>query len=69
MAEFYIETTAQANGDYIVHKSTCSLLPPSKEAVRYLGAIASSGSAVKKASEFFKQATSCPQCATPTPSA
>lgn len=62
MAEFYIETNAQANGDHIVHKANCSLLP-AKDAIRYLGSIASSASALKKAAESFKHVNGCPQCA------
>lgn len=63
MAEFYIETNAQTNGDHIVHKANCSLLP-SKDEIRYLGSIASCASALKKAAESFKQVNGCPQCAT-----
>ncbi|QPK64164.1 hypothetical protein IVG45_04100 [Methylomonas sp. LL1] len=63
MAEFYIETNAQPNGDHIVHNANCSLLP-AKDAIRYLGSIASCASAVKKAAESFKQVNGCPQCAT-----
>lgn len=61
MAEFYIETNAQPNGDHIVHNANCAALPD-KQSIRYLGSIASCGSAVKKASEFFKQVKACPQC-------
>lgn len=62
MAEFYIEKTQQSNGDFLVHKSTCASLPADKGAIRYLGAISNCGSAIKKASEFFKTANGCPQC-------
>jgi hypothetical protein len=61
MAEFYVEINAQGNGDHIVHKSDCSALP-SKEAIRYLGAIASCSSAVKKAGGIYKQVNGCSQC-------
>ena len=63
MAEFYIETNPQPNGEHIVHNATCSLLP-AKDAVRYLGSIASCTSALKKAAESFKLVNGCPQCAT-----
>ncbi|MGZ4958900.1 MAG: hypothetical protein ACXV7J_06590 [Methylomonas sp.] len=63
MAEFYIETNAQANGDHIVHNANCSQLP-AKDTLRYLGAIASCGSALQKAAQSFKQVNGCPQCAT-----
>lgn len=36
MAEFYVDTTAQSNGEHIVHNANCTLLPP-KESIRYLG--------------------------------
>lgn len=63
MAEFYIEINAQANGDHVVHRAECSILP-AKETIRYLGSIASSASALKKAAESFRQVNGCPQCAT-----
>jgi hypothetical protein len=61
MAEFFVEINAQNNGDHLVHKSDCSVLPP-KDAIRYLGAIASCSSAVKKAGGWFKQVNGCSQC-------
>ena len=61
MAEFYVERVAQSNGDHIVHKSDCSLLP-SKEAMQYLGAISNSNSALKKANQTFRQVNGCSQC-------
>jgi hypothetical protein len=62
MAEFYIETIAQPNGEHIVHNAACSLLP-AKDSIRYLGSIASCASAIKKATESFKHVNGCPQCA------
>ncbi|MCQ8104729.1 hypothetical protein NP590_11485 [Methylomonas sp. SURF-2] len=62
MAEFYVDTTAQGNGEHIVHFATCESLPP-KEARLYLGSIASCGSALKKAAEKFKPVNACPRCA------
>lgn len=61
MAEFYVDTTAQSNGEHIVHNASCALLPP-KESRRYLGSIASCSSALKKAAEMFKPVNACPQC-------
>jgi hypothetical protein len=61
MAEFYVEINPQSNGEHIVHKSDCSILP-SKDAIHYLGAIASCGSAVKKASGVYRQVNGCSQC-------
>lgn len=62
MAEFYVDTIAQSNGEHIVHFATCAQLPP-KETRIYLGSIASCGSALKKAAEKFKPVNACPQCA------
>ena len=62
MAEFYVEINTQNNGDHVVHKADCTLLP-SKEDIRYLGSIASCNSALKKAAEMFKQVNGCTQCA------
>ena len=68
MAEFYIETNAQPNGDHIVHNAACSLLP-AKDSIRYLGSIASATSAMKRAAESFKHVNGCPQCTTASHSA
>lgn len=61
MAEFFIEISAQENGDHLIHKSTCSLLP-AKEAIYYLGSISSVSSAAKKAGERFARPTACAEC-------
>ncbi|MGR8930275.1 MAG: hypothetical protein ACU836_06505 [Gammaproteobacteria bacterium] len=61
MAEFYVETNPQTNGDHVVHRIECSLLP-AKDTISYLGSIASGASAIKKAAERFKQVNGCPQC-------
>jgi hypothetical protein len=61
MAEFFIEISAQENGDHLIHKSNCSLLP-AKEAIYYLGSIASVTSAEKKAGERFTRPTGCSEC-------
>ena len=53
MAEFYVEKIAQNNGEHVVHKSDCSLLP-SQDAIQYLGAISNCDSALKKAGQFFR---------------
>jgi len=63
MAEFYVEISAQSNGDHVVHKSNCSLLP-AKDAIHYLGAISNAASALKKANQSFKQVCGCSHCAT-----
>lgn len=61
MAEFFVEINAQDNGEHVVHKSSCSLLP-AKDTLRYLGSIASATSAVKKAQESFKLVNGCSHC-------
>lgn len=61
MAEFYVEITTQSNGEHLVHKADCAQLP-AKESLRYLGSIASSNSAVKKAAELFKPVSGCSHC-------
>jgi hypothetical protein len=61
MAEFFIEIDAQGNGDHLIHKSDCSLLP-AKEAIYYLGSISNINSAMKKAGERFTKPTGCTQC-------
>jgi hypothetical protein len=62
MAEFYVETLTQSNGDHLVHKSTCSLLP-SKESILYVGSVSNAASAIKKANQTFPRVTGCSQCA------
>jgi len=61
MAEYYVEITAQGNGDHLVHKASCSLLP-GKEAIQYVGSISNFDSAVKKANQTFKQVNACTHC-------
>ena len=64
MAEFYVETITQDNGDHLVHNANCSNLP-AKNLTKYLGAISNSGSALKKANEWFKVVSGCTQCIKP----
>ncbi|MGR8933140.1 MAG: hypothetical protein ACU837_01970 [Gammaproteobacteria bacterium] len=61
MAEFYVEKIAQSNGEHVVHKSDCSLLP-SHETLQYLGAISNCDSALKKAGQFYRQVNGCAHC-------
>lgn len=64
MAEFYVETIAQENGDHLVHNANCSSLP-AKDSIKYLGAISNSGSALKKANEWYKVVIGCSLCIKP----
>lgn len=60
MADYYVNTTAQANGDHEVHVSTCRFFPATR---KHLGDFASCGPAVTKAKETYSQVNGCRTCA------
>jgi hypothetical protein len=61
MDRYYVNKTAQANGDHEVHKESCDELP--NEYHRwYLGYLPNCHEAVKKAREFYSQVDGCKFC-------
>lgn len=62
MAEFYIETAENSEGEHIIHFATCDKLPAANE-LRYLGSIASYESAESKGLGIYHKVTPCPECA------
>lgn len=62
MAEFYIEKTAQENGEHLIHFSSCGLVK-GIAAKDYLGSIASFESATIEALRTYRKTNACPACA------
>lgn len=60
MSSYYVNNTAQQNGDHEVHKEGCSFMPYSKV---YLGEHQTCITAVKKAKEYYLQSNGCYFCA------
>ena len=59
MANYYVNTNAQPNGDHEVHESSCRYLPTSK---KYLGDYASCTPAVLEAKRTYPQSNGCATC-------
>ncbi|WP_289038490.1 hypothetical protein [uncultured Zobellia sp.] len=62
MTRYYVNNTAQANGDYDVHKEDCSLLAFILSKTD-LGVHGSCYLAVDAAKQIYKQANPCQRCA------
>ena len=61
MAQYYVNTQAQANGDHEVHKSGCSFMP-SPENRKYLGDFSNCADAVRDAKKTYRQSNGCYYC-------
>lgn len=64
MSSYYVNRTAQPNGDHEVHDSVCRYLPSSENRI-YLGELTSCTGAVNKAREHFLQVNGCFYCSNP----
>ena len=62
MAAYYVNKTAQANGDHEVHKSGCQWMPVETNRI-HLGDFASCAPAVTEAKKHYKQVNGCATCA------
>jgi len=61
MANYYVNTNAQDNGDHEVHKEGCGWMPePGNK--KYLGDFISCHGAVKEAEKYFRQTNGCYHC-------
>lgn len=58
---YYVNKTAQSNGDHEVHVSTCKRLPGVDDRV-YMGTFDSCGPAVSYAKKTYPQANGCYHC-------
>lgn len=61
MASYYVNTTAQSNGDHEVHRADCSWMPENQNRL-YLGEFLSCREAVWKAKQYFSQSNGCYHC-------
>lgn len=59
---YYVNKTAQANGDHEVHTSTCSRLPAETNRID-LGDFTDCASAVAAARKHYTQVNGCYHCA------
>lgn len=61
MAIYYVNNSAQANGDHEVHETSCRYLPSDK---KYLGDYTSCSPAVTEAKKTYSQSNGCATCST-----
>jgi hypothetical protein len=61
MAAYYVNKTAQPNGDHEVHTSGCQWMPAETNRI-YLGDFSSCAPAVTKAKEHYTQVNGCATC-------
>lgn len=62
MADYYVNTKAQPNGDHEVHTTGCSFMPAETNR-RYLGDFRSCHAAVREAEKHHAQVNGCYYCA------
>ncbi len=58
---YYVNKSAQSNGDHEVHVSGCSYMPSDANRI-YLGYFSSCRDAVSEAKKHFKQVNGCYYC-------
>lgn len=61
MQNYYVNKSAQANGDHEVHTESCLWLPR-PENREFLGFFTSCSEAVRKAREYYSQVDGCKYC-------
>ncbi|SDC58898.1 hypothetical protein [Niabella drilacis] len=61
---YYVNKTAQNNGDHEVHTEGCAWLPEPANRI-YLGSYHSCGDAVREAKKYYRQVNGCYYCANP----
>ncbi|MFQ5471064.1 MAG: hypothetical protein ACE5EH_12325 [Gammaproteobacteria bacterium] len=61
MAEYYVDTVEQDNGDHEVHKQGCRFMPKDMYRI-YLDEFSNSIDAVCEAKKFFENSTGCVFC-------
>lgn len=64
MSEYCVNKAAQANGDHEVHERGC-IYWPSPANVQPLGNHVGCSSAVRAASQYFRQVNGCKTCSNP----
>lgn len=61
MFEFYVEKATGAEGEHVVHRSSCSALPSTDE-MYYLGVRSTTEAPLKEAANLFSKSVPCPAC-------
>lgn len=61
MAAYYVNKTAQANGDHEVHKTGCQWMPSDHNRI-YLGDFSNCADAVRAARKHYSQVNGCATC-------
>ena len=61
MANYYVNTYAEANGEHEVHTEVCIWLPERKNRV-YLGGFIKSKHALRKAKKYYTRVKGCYYC-------
>lgn len=61
MASYYVNDTAQSNGDHEVHKDGCSYMPSAGKRT-YLGEFTTCQDVVKAAKSHYSQVNGCYYC-------
>jgi len=62
MANYYVNTNAQPNGDHEVHRAGCTFMPEPRHQL-FLGDFTGCAPAVRKAKESYRQSNGCYYCA------
>lgn len=61
MDEFFVEKSANENGEHIVHKECCPSLPV-KDELRWIGVRSTIAVPLKEAADFFSKSAPCSEC-------
>ena len=61
MFEFFVEKSANAAGEHVVHRSSCSALPAIDE-LYYIGVRSTVEVPLKEAENMYSKAAHCPEC-------
>jgi hypothetical protein len=61
MKEFFISIRPCSNGNHVVHKHDCPLMPEPGKRI-FLGAFQSAADAVKEGIRYFRRTDNCPFC-------
>lgn len=61
MEEFFVEKSANENGEHLVHTESCSSIP-TRDELRWIGARSTNAAPVKEAGDWFSNAVPCPDC-------
>ena len=61
MDEFFVEKSANASGEHVVHRDGCPALP-AKDEVHLIGVRSNTAAPLKEAANWFSKSAPCPEC-------